>query len=600
MLLGLPLAVGCSDAANSLERVGVAIAQLSWVEEQKLIASDGATWDTFGYAVALSGDTALVGARYDDDLDVDSGAAYVFVRTGDQWSEQQKLVASDGGPYQTFGSAVALDGDTAVVGAVGYGNQPAWTGAAYVFVRTGAAWVQHQKLVASVLEPWDGYGWSVAVSGDVALVAAPNGTGLGENSGAVYVFVRMGNVWTEEQKLFAQDNLYGGHFGRSVSVSGDTALIGDAGQNPDAAYVFVRSGGVWTEQQKLVDSYPGPSTGFGRAVSVSGDTAFVGAHQHPVPTPGSGSVSAYLRSGGVWAEQQKLASGDGAPGDGFGWSVSVDGDSVLVGAYNGYDSLPQTTAAYVFVRQGSVWTKQQKLVANDEAPDNAFGGAVALSGDTAVVGSSLNDAVAPASGAAYVFVLEKTLGDLCSHDDECLSGFCVDGVCCDRACGGGDPTDCEACSAVAGAASDGVCGPVADHSSCDDANACTQVDVCQASACVGGNSIVCPGEDHCHYAGTCDPLTGACSASPKPDGTPCPGGTCIGGSCTPPDDGAGGADQGEQGLGGPLLYGRACGCQLELTRSSRPWAGLALVGLWLTVMGRRRGNRRQPPRAVAG
>ena len=591
--------VGCSDATNSLERVGVASDPLIWVEEQKLIASDGATWDTLGRAVSLSGDTALVGAPYDDDLGVDSGAAYVFVRSGDQWSEQQKLVASDGGYVRTFGSSVALDGDTAVVGALGYPGQTGG-GSAYVFVRTGGAWVEQQKLVASGVEPYDGYGCSVAVSGDVALVGAYNGSGNSENSGAVYAFARTGNVWTEEQKLFAQDNLYGGHFGGSVSVSGDTALVGDTGQNPDAAYVFVRSGGVWTEQQKLADIYSGPGTGFGRAVSVSGDTAFVGAYQHTVPTPGAGSAYAYVRSGGVWTEQQKLAPGDGAPGDGFGWSVSVDGDSVLVGVYNGYDSLPQTSAAYVFVRQGSVWTEQQKLVASDEAPGNAFGGAVSLSGDTAVVGSSLNDAVAPKSGAAYVFVLEKTIGDPCSQDDECMSGFCVDGVCCGSVCGGGDPGDCVACSVVGGAATDGVCGPVADGNSCDDADACTLSDMCQAGACVGGDSVVCTPEDDCNNEGSCEPLTGLCSALPKPDGTPCPGGTCFNGVCTPPDAGGGGAEQHEGGQGGPLLYGRACVCQLELTRSSRPWAGLGLVGLWLTVMRTRRGRRQQPPRAAAG
>ena len=200
-------------------RVGMAAAgshAAGFTGEGKLTASDGAASDEFGYAVALSGDTAIVGA-YADSTDTASqlGSAYVFVRSGGSWTQQQKLTISDGFEGDHFGWSVAISGDTALVGAPsadigGILNQ----GAAYVFVRSGGTWSLQQRLTASDGVANDEFGHSVALSGDTALVGARSADIDDEaNQGAVYVFVRSGGTWSLQQKLTACDGAAGDEFG---------------------------------------------------------------------------------------------------------------------------------------------------------------------------------------------------------------------------------------------------------------------------------------------------------------------------------------------------------------------------------------------------
>jgi sugar lactone lactonase YvrE len=304
-----------------------------WGQQQELTASDGAD---FGFSVSVSGDTAVIG-------DWIKAAAYVFVRSGGVWSQQQKLTASDGAASDEFGWSVSVSGDTAVIGALGKTiNSNADQGAAYVFVRSGGAWNQQQELIASDGASGDFFGWSVSVSGDTAVIGAYNKTiNSNADQGAAYVFVRSGGVWNQQQELIASDGASG--FGFSVSVSGDTAVIG-ASQIYGAAYVFVRSGGVWSQQQKLTASDGAGNDGFGYSVSVSGDTAVIGAVDK---NSLQGAAYVFVRSGGVWSQQQELTASDGAANDEFGRSVSVSGDTAVIAALgkNSYQG-----AAYAFVR----------------------------------------------------------------------------------------------------------------------------------------------------------------------------------------------------------------------------------------------------------
>ncbi len=310
--------------------------------------------------MALAGDTALVGAP-DDDIaaGVDAGSVYVFVRSGTTWTEQAHLFASDGAAVDHFGTSVALVGDTALVGAPGDDTAAGVNaGSAYVFVRSGTTWTEQAHLVASDATTLDRFGFSVALAGDTALVGAgEDDTAAGVDAGSVYVFVRSGMRWTEQAHLFASDGAADDRFGDSVALSGDTALVGSsfdgtaAGSVAGSAYVFVRSGTTWTEQAHLFAS-------------------------------------------------------DGASADVFGWSVAVAGDTALVGAFGDITTAGfQTGSAYVFVRSGTTWTEQAHLVASDGRPADRFGGSVALSGDTALVGASGDDRRAGEdTGSAYVFV----------------------------------------------------------------------------------------------------------------------------------------------------------------------------------------------------
>ena len=243
----------------------------TWTQQQELTASDGEANDTFGWSAAVDGDTAVIGAAYKNSH---QGAAYVFVRSAGVWTQQQELTASDGGSFNYFGISASVSGDTAVIGATGKGSLQ---GAAYVFVRSAGVWTQQQELTATDGAGGDDFGSSLSVSGDTAVIGA-----YGKNSqkGAAYVFVRSGAAWSQQQKLTASDGAAGDWFGWSVSVSADTAMIGAYGKNSfqGAAYAFARNGGVWSQQQEMTPSDLPGVTSIGAALSVSGDTAVVGGN----------------------------------------------------------------------------------------------------------------------------------------------------------------------------------------------------------------------------------------------------------------------------------------------------------------------------------
>jgi MYXO-CTERM domain-containing protein len=513
--------------------------------QTKLTASNGAANDWFGASVSVDGDTAVVGAYQDDGgSGFDQGSAYVFVRSGGVWTQQAQLTASDGAANDWFGAAVSVSGDTAVVGAyqddIGANvNQ----GSAYVFVRSGGVWTQQAKLSASDGVGGDNFGAAVSVSGDTIVVGAHyHAIGANVDQGEAYVFVRSGVVWSQQAKLTASDGDLGDRFGSALSVSGDTIVVGapsdDIGANggQGSAYVFVRSGVVWSQQAKLTASDGGAGDSFGTSVSLDGDTAVLGAS---IDDNGvnidQGSAYVFVRSGVIWSQQAKLVASDGAASDFFGASVGVSGDTLVVGAPE--DDIGANAgqgSAYLYVRSGSAWTLLSKLTASDGAGNDFFGASVGVSGDTVLVGSVVDDIGANADqGSAYVFVVRKGLGDACGGGSECASGFCVDGVCCNTACSGA----CVACSVASGAPADGACSSLTGPA-CDDGNACTQTDTCQAGVCTGGNPVTCAASDQCHVAGTCNPATGACSNPPKSNGSVCNDGngctktdTCQAGAC---------------------------------------------------------------------
>jgi hypothetical protein len=346
--------------------------------------------------------------RIDDD-----GAAYPLAI--DPWFQQAKLTAADAAGGDRFGVAVAVSGDTAVVGA-NAADTPAGSnvGSAYVFVRSAGTWALQAKLTAADAAAVDNFGISVAISGDTAVVGAYlDSTPAGSNAGSAYVFVRSAGTWAQQQKLTAADAAAGDRFGISVAVSGDTAVVGaylddaPAGMDSGSAYVFVRSAGTWAHQQKLAADAAAAADNFGMSVAVSVDTAVVGAHLEGGTNAGSAYV--FVRSAGTWAQQQKLAASDAAANDNFGASVAVSGDTAVVGAP--FDDIAAGTdagSAYVFVRSAGTWAQQQKLAASDADAGDRFGIAVAVSGDTAVVGAYFDDApVGPDAGSAYVFLLIK-------------------------------------------------------------------------------------------------------------------------------------------------------------------------------------------------
>lgn len=408
--LAVGLACFLCAASASAASVPDAGSRGSW-SEQKVSADVPAPDNSFGYAVAVDGDIAVVGEPYGAvDGNPEQGLAHVYVRAGGSWTETQVLVADDGAASDGFGFSVSISGDTILVGAPyatvgGNGGQ----GAAYVFQRSGGSWSQAQKLVTAAGGASNNFGWSVAVSGATAIVSAPVAP-VGENAlqGNATVFTEDAGSWTEGPTLVAEDGAAFATFGSSVAIDGDTLVVGANGVDSyfGAAYVFERSGTDWNQVARLAPDDGTTLEFFGISVAVSGANAIVGAYNQRVgDNNGQGSAYVFTASGGTWTQAQKLVASDGAASARFGLAVAIDGATALVGSYFAdVDANVNQGAAYVFRLDGDTWSETDKLVASDGAADDNLGNAVALSGDTALAGV-LNAAIDgnPGAGAAYFF-----------------------------------------------------------------------------------------------------------------------------------------------------------------------------------------------------
>jgi hypothetical protein len=302
---------------------------------------------------------------------IDAGSAYVFVRNGAVWTQQQKLIASDPEVGDAFGWSVAVSGDTALVGARSAdvedeGEDVIAAGAAYIFTRAGGVWAQQQILTNPDPEFGDQFGWSVVVAGDTAVLGAHADDDAGctdgcMNAGSAYVFISSGGLWTQQAKLNASDMTAGDSFGWSVALSGNTALIGAYTDDPalgfpaaGSAYVFVRSAGIWTQQAKLNASDMTGGDDFGYSVAVSGDMAVVGAlrNDHGALEDNPGSAYVFVKPPGGWidmTETAKLIASDAADYDYFGHSVALAGDTAVIGAWeDDHAGGEDAGSAYVF------------------------------------------------------------------------------------------------------------------------------------------------------------------------------------------------------------------------------------------------------------
>jgi RHS repeat-associated protein len=273
---------------------------------------------------------------------------------------------------------------------------------------------QETKLTVSTLAAGDQLGSAVSISGTTAVVGAPGDGTKGTNAGAAYVFVRSTSGWALQQKLLPQTG-DGAVFGNSVAISGDTIVVGAYGDGTNgsfagAAYVFVRSGATWSLQQELTAPDGVALDLFGYSVALSSNTLAVGAFGRSDRGGSSGAVYVFLRTGTTWSLQQKIVPADGAAGDQFGISVALDGDTLVSGAAGASNGTVATGTAYVHVRNGAAWSLQQKLLPSSGAAGDLFGSAVAIdvSTSTALVGAPQDDATATDAGAVYAFVRAGT------------------------------------------------------------------------------------------------------------------------------------------------------------------------------------------------
>lgn len=438
-------------------------------------ASNTEFFTKFGQSVALSGSTMVVGSPLEkcasrgvngdqNNTNADqSGAVYVYVRSGTEWVQQAYLKASNTEAQDHFGTSVAISGNTIVVGAPDEDsaaqavngdqsdNSQAGAGAAYVFVRTGSSWVQQAYLKGSNTDSGDSFGESVAIDGNTIAVGAKNEVSFG---GSAYVYARSGSTWVQQARVRASNADPQDLFGTSVALAGNTLIVGapreesqssdptdNSGYQVGAVYVYGRTGILWSEQKILKASTLNDDRDlFGSSVAISGDLLVVGApgeDSNAIGTNGDeydnslnkcGAAYVFIRKNGTWTRQAYLKGHYPANLNEFGASVAISGDRVLVGCHGDDLGIPNTAeigASYLFERVSNVWSYvgllSPELSSYSAAYYDEAGTSVALSGDVAAVGApgedgpdkgthgdptlnGIND-----SGAAFVFYLGATV-----------------------------------------------------------------------------------------------------------------------------------------------------------------------------------------------
>jgi hypothetical protein len=387
--------------------VGLSIAPaLAYGEETKLVADDGAAWDNFGQCLAISKNTIVIGSHNDDDNGYSSGSAYVFERGGSSWVQSEKLNASDTAAGDYFGISGAISGTTIVVGSYGDDDTGSASGSAYVFELSGGSWVQSEKIIASDAAAGDWFGRTVAISKNTIVVGSYGDDDNGFDSGSAYVFERSGDSWVQSEKLIASDAAAEDWFGRTIAISENTIVIGAPCQgDTGSAYVFERSGGSWVQSEKLTASDAAVWDYFGISVAIDGNTIVVGSYGDDDNGFDSGSAYVFERSGDSWVQSEKLIGSNTATGDLFGYSLAISKKTIVVGAIRNDDAGYQSGSAYVFKFQARSrkWVESDKLTASDGEAEDHFGGSVAISGKTIVVGADGDDDSGLSAGSAYVY-----------------------------------------------------------------------------------------------------------------------------------------------------------------------------------------------------
>ena len=354
-------------------------------DEQKITSSDNTSGDQFGFPVSIYGDYAVCGATWDDTLR--KGSAFIFKREGTTWIQQSKIV-KDGTRSDSdhFGWSVAISGDYVISGMIGNDTGGNNAGAAYIFKRFGTSWVQMQELLGTTRVTNHRFGGCVSIDGEYAIV----GMHYEDNfKGHASIFKRTGETWTEQIELESDDGDTTDRFAISVSIYGNYAIVGasndnDNGSGSGSAYIYGLNGSSWSLQQKIIADDGVANDSFGWSVAINGDYALVGAYGHA----GAGCAYIFKRDGTSWTQQAKLTSSDIEASDSFGQYVALKDDIAVISSPNeDPNNVSNAGSVYIFKRNGTKWIQQTKLTASDAAASDNFGTSVAVSDTDLIVGA---------------------------------------------------------------------------------------------------------------------------------------------------------------------------------------------------------------------
>lgn len=399
-------------------------ANADWTEFAKLVADDANDDDNWGTVIDFDGDYAAIGVSEDDDNGSNCGAVYIFKKHDSDWLFMTKLYQDLPVVNDRFGVSVAIDANLLVVGATGAEASTLESGAAFIFERNGETWTQQLMIGASDGENYDNFGRSVSISGNYILVGSPIADSPIQTScGAAYIYEKPTGGWQsssgkETQKISANETT--GRFGWSVAIEGDLAIVGawqegHVHSQDGAAFCFKRDTTSWSQWTKLISSEPIDSAHLGYSVSIDNNTVIAGANHDD--HNGECAGAAYIfelpaTSSATCYENHILLASDANEYDNFGFSVGIANNYAIVGAYaddvNGLNS----GSAYIFKFNGTSWSQQNKLLPTDKDSGDSFGHKVAISGIQALIGAPYDDDVALNGGSVYYFRGECPKADL--------------------------------------------------------------------------------------------------------------------------------------------------------------------------------------------
>lgn len=376
----------------------------TFVQEQEILSNDGKANDFFGWSVAVSDDTLLVGAV--DAGDVGQGAAYLYQFQNGTWQQIQELSPGVSGDF--FGNALSIDNTSLAVSATGAGT----AGLVYVYQNANGTWDLSQVVTPNNTASGLVFGYTLALHGDTLIVGAP---GFQSNQGAVYVFTRNNGTWIQNQQIVADDGVDGdgNGFGSALAFSGDTLVVSSPNFNlaQGAVYVFDLINGTWVQSQKIVGETVGII--FGESVSIDGTTFIVGAPLGQVDGNTLGVVYVFQKSGDSWIQSQKLAANNGAMFDQLGFFVAMEGDVIVAAAPSAdVQAPPLNGAVYVFVNEDGTFVQTQELVGLPGSANDAFGTALAMHHGKIMVGAqTTNVSSQDFQGSAFLFNAAQVIVD---------------------------------------------------------------------------------------------------------------------------------------------------------------------------------------------
>ena len=387
----------------------IAIHQKSEKIETILSPSDGYRYDYFGYSTGICKYQAVIGAYKRDHNTTDTGAVYVYSYKDLKWQMIQKLVAQDSDRQDYFGASVSIHDIHLAVGAYNVDDIGHSAGAAYIFEKKGDQWTETAKLFASDGSQNDYFGHSVGIFNGKMIVGAYKADSFGKDTGAAYVYEKHGDEWKESIKLLPENLNRFDYFGYATSISGNHIIVGAYGDDSrgacsGAAYIFENIDNQWKFIKKLIPDASKTNDYSGYSVDISDKYAVLGAHKADIKGPNSGAAYVFERTNNRWLEIKSLYPWSAKGYDYFGASVAIAGDYIIVGAYGDSKNGRLAGGAYVFQLVDGIWEECVYITASEGSPNDKFGSSVSISdtGD-ALIGAYGHDIKGSKSGAAYIF-----------------------------------------------------------------------------------------------------------------------------------------------------------------------------------------------------